>query len=140
MESVAPAEKLWLFLVEPEKIAEWCITIRSFRHTGERSSGVGTTFSFEERAAGRLMKLNFIVTEWVTNRSLAFRMASGNLVKGYEQRYTIETTPTGSRLTITEDVKMPWGILGKFAGLFRRSFSEAHLEHMLLKLKSLAEA
>lgn len=140
MESAASAERLWLFLVEPEKIIKWCITIRKFRHTSEQRGGIGTTFSFEERAVGRLMKLNFVITEWAVNKSLAFKMASGNLVKGYEQRYTIESTPTGSRFTITEDIKMPFGMFGRFAGLFRRSFSEGHLEHMLIKLKSLAEA
>ena len=139
IESVASAETLWLFLIEPERIQKWCVPIRKFRHTGEQRSGVGTTFSFEEKAAGQLMKLNFVITEWVVNRSLAFRMTSGNLVKGYEQRYTIEAIPTGSRFTCTEDIELPYGILGKFIGLFRRSFSEAHLERMLLELKSLAE-
>ncbi len=139
IESAASAEKMWLFLVQPDEITSWCTPIMKFRRTGEQSSGVGTTFSFEEKAAGRMMKLNFVVTEWVVNRSLAFRMTSGNLVKSYAQRYTIETTPTGSRFTCTEDIELPWGIIGRFAGLFRRSFSEAHLERMLVKLKAMAE-
>ncbi len=136
----AVAEKIWPFLVEPEKILKWCITIEKLRHTSEQHSGLRTPFYFEERAVGWLMKLNFIVTEWVVNERVAFKMTSGNFVKGYEQRYTIEATPSGSRVTCAEDVKLPYGIFGKIAGLFRRSVSEAHLEHMLVKLKSLAEA
>ncbi len=136
----AVAEKIWPFLVEPEKILKWCITIEKLRHTSEQRGGLRTPFYFEERAAGRLMKLNFVFTEWVANQSVAFRMTSGNLVRGFEQRYTIEAIPLGSRFTCTEDIKLPYGILGKVAGLFRRSVSEAHLEHMLVKLKSLAEA
>ncbi len=139
IETAAPAERLWLFLIEPEKIMAWCLPIRKFRHTGEQKGGIGTTFCFEEKAAGRLMKLNFVITEWAVNKCLAFKMTSGNLLQGYEQRYTIEATPTGSRFTCTEDIKLPYGILGKVAGLFRRSISESHLEHMLAKLKSLAE-
>ena len=139
IESAASAERMWLFLVQLDKVTKWCTPIMKFRRTGERSSGVGTTFSFEERAAGQMMKLNFIITEWVVNRSLAFKMTSGNLVNGYAQRYTIETTPTGSRFTCTEDIELPWGIIGRFAGLFRRSVSEALLERMLVKLKALAE-
>ena len=140
IEIAAAAEKIWPFLVEPEKILKWCITIKKLRHTTEQRSGLRTPFYFEERAVGRLMKLNFVVTEWVVNERVAFKMTSGNFVRGYEQRYTIEATPSGNRFTCSEDVKLPYGILGKVAALFRSSISQAHLEHMLVKLKSLAEA
>jgi hypothetical protein len=89
---------------------------------------------------GRLMKLNFIVTEWVVNKSVSFKMTSGNFVKGYEQRYTLETTPFGVKVTCFENVTLPFGILGKFAELFRRAVSEGHLERMLAELKTLGEA
>jgi hypothetical protein len=140
IEIAAVAEKIWPFLVEPEKIIKWGITLKKIRYTGEQHSGLNTTFYFEERALGRLMKLNFIVTEWIENRKVAFKMTSGNLVKGYSQTYTIEKAQSGCRFTCLEDVKMPFGILGRFAGLFRRSVSEAHLRHMLVTLKGLAEA
>ena len=87
-----------------------------------------------------MMKLNFIVTEWVLHRSVAFKMTSGNVVKSYEQRYTIETVPSGSRCTCFEDVTLPYGILGKFAGLFRRFTSNGLLDNMLLNLKFAVEA
>jgi len=90
----ATGEKIWPFLVEPEKIIKWCTPINIIRLTSQQSSGLRTTFYFEERAVGRLMKLHFIVTEWVLNRSVAFKMTSGNVVKGYEQRYTIEDIPS----------------------------------------------
>jgi hypothetical protein len=109
------------------------------RRTSEQRSGLGTTFYFEERAVGRLMKLNFIITEWFENRSVAYKMTSGNLVKGYEQRYTLETTKTGIRVTCFEKVKLPFGILGKCFGLFRRPFSEGHLVRMLAELKVMGE-
>ena len=86
------------------------------------------------------MKLHFVVSEWVVNRSVAFKMTSGNLVKGYKQRYILEPTSTGIRVTCFEDVTLPFGILGKLAEVFRRPVSEAHVERMLISLKSLAEA
>lgn len=89
---------------------------------------------------GTLMKLYFIVTEWEVNRRVAYKMTSGNLVKGYEQRYTLEPIPTGIRVTVLENVILPGGIMGKFFELFRRPVSEAHLKGMLVNLKSLAEA
>ncbi len=140
IEIAAVAEKIWPFLVEPANIMKWCTTVKRVLHTGEQHSGLRTPFYFEERAVGRLMKLHFVVTEWIVNRSFAFKMTSGNLVRGYEQRYTLDPSPTGIRITCFENVTLPFGILGKCAELFRRPISEAHLERMLVKLKSLGEA
>jgi uncharacterized protein YndB with AHSA1/START domain len=140
IEIATAAEKIWPFLVEPEGIKQWCGPVQRIFYTSEQHGGLGTPFYFEERAVGRLMKLHFVVTEWVVNRSVAYKMTSGNLVRGYEQRYTLEPTPTGIRVTCFENVILPFGILGKFIELFRRLVSEAHLEGMLANLKSLAEA
>ena len=137
---LAKADKIWPLLVDPAKILQWCTPIRTIRHTSEQRSGEGTRFYFEEEAGGRLLKLDLVVTEWSVNRSVAFRMTAGNFVKRYEQRYTIEPTPSGSLITIIEEVGLPYGVLGQVAGLFRRSVSEALLERMLLMLKGLAEA
>lgn len=140
IEITALGEKIWPFLVEPEEILKWCHTLEKFRRTSAQRSGLETSFYFEEKAAGLLLKLNFIVTEWVLNERVAFKMTSGNFLKGYEQRYTIEATSSGSLFTCFENVRLPFGIFGKIVGRLRRSTSEAHLEHMLTKLKSLAEA
>ena len=136
----APAIKIWPFLVEPENIVKWCSTVKSILHTSAQHSGLSTPFYFEKKAVGTLMKLHFVVSEWVVNRSVAFKMTSGNLVRGYEQRYTLEPTPSGTKFTCFENVTLPFGILGKFVEIFRRPVSGAHLERMLVKLKSLGEA
>lgn len=133
------AEKIWPLLVEPAGIKQWCGPVQRIFYTGQQHSGLGTPFYFEERAMGTLMKLHFVATEWMVNRSVAFKMTSGNLVRGYEQRYTLESAPTGIRVTIFENVLLPCGILGRFFELFRRHTSETHLEGMLVRLKSLAE-
>jgi hypothetical protein len=136
----AAGETIWPFLVEPEKIRQWCLTVQTISHTGTQHSGIGAPFYFEEKAGGRLLKLHFVVTEWLVNKNVAYKMTSGNLVKGYDQRYNIEAVPSGSRITILENVKLPYGLVGWLAGLIRRSRSETHLDHMLVKLKSLVEA
>ena len=140
IEIAAPPEKIWPFLVEPEKILKWCITLEKFEYTGEQCSGVGTHFYFEEKSPIGVMKLNFAVTDWVENERLAFSLTSGKGVKGYEQRWIVEALPTGSRFTFMEDVELPFGIMGKLMGLVGRRSSEAHVREMLAKLKSLAEA
>jgi len=140
IEIAAPPEKIWPFLIEPEKILKWCITFLKFEYTGEQRSGVDTTIYLEEKAGGPLMKLNSRITEWVENERVAFSMTSGNFVKGYEQSWTVEVTPSGSRFTFMEEVKLPYGIIGKIMGLFAQRGSEATVGKMLPKLKSLAEA
>jgi len=140
IEIAALPDRIWPFLIEPEKILKWCITLQKFEYTSEQRRGVGTTIYFEEKAGGPLMKLNFTVTEWVDNERLTFNMTSGNFAKGYEQRWTLEATPSGSRFTFMEDFKLPYGIVGKILGLFARFGSQANVKKMLTKLKSLAEA
>ena len=140
IEIAAPPEKIWPFLVEPEKILKWCITLEKFEYTSALRRDAGTPFYFEEKAAGRLMKLNFVVTDWVQNKSVACRMTSGDFLKSYEQRSTIEAVPSGSRFNYVEEIKLPYGIIGKLMGLIAQRSSGATVEKMLTKLKSLAEA
>jgi hypothetical protein len=139
IEISAVAENIWPFLIEPANILKWCSTVKTITHTSEQRSGLMTPFYFEEKAVGRLMKLHFVITEWTVNRRIAFKMTSGNLVKSYEQRYTLEPTASGVRFTCFEHVTLPFGILGKFLEFFRRPVSEAHIERMLVRLKSLGE-
>ena len=140
IEIAAPPEKIWPFLVEPDKILKWFYLLQKFEYTSEQRSGVGTPFYYEEKSAGRLMKFNFKVTEWVENERLAFVMTSGSLKKD-DQVWSMEVTPSGSRFTLTEDIEMPWGVIGKIMGaLFVSRMVGKHLEEMLTKLKSLAEA
>ena len=140
IEIAAVAEKVWPFLVEPAHIMKWCRNVKIVLHTSEQTSGLRTPFYFEERAVGRMMKLHFVVTEWEVNRSVAYKMTSGNFVKGYEQKYTLEPNPTGIRLTCFEHVTLPFGIMGKCAEVFRRPVSAAHVNRMLVNLKNLGEA
>ena len=139
IEIKATASKIWSLLVDPEHIQKWC-PVETVRYSGEQHTGLKTLFYFEELAIGRLLKFNFVVTEWVLNESVAFKLTSGDFVKGYEQRYLIEQTNQGHRFTCFEDVKMPYGVLGKIGGVFRRRISEGRLDRMLAKMKGLAEA
>jgi uncharacterized protein YndB with AHSA1/START domain len=134
-----PPEKIWPFLVEPDKILQWCITFNKFEYTGEKRSGAGTTFYLEEKSGGPLMKLNFRIIEWVKNERVAFSMTSGNFVKGYEQSWTVESIPAGSRFTFWEQIRLPYGIIGKFMGLFAKRGSETTVDKMLSKLKDFVE-
>jgi uncharacterized protein YndB with AHSA1/START domain len=140
VEIAAPPEKIWPFLVEPEKIMKWFTLIQKFEYTSEQRSSVGTTFYYDEKSAGRVMKLNYVVTEWVENDRLAFSMTSGPANKD-DQIWSIKSTPSGSIFTLTEDFEMPWGIIGKIMdALFVGRQIGNRLEEMVSNLKRLVEA
>lgn len=139
VEIAAQPEKIWPFLVEPEKILEWCITLRKFEYTSEQRSGIGTPFYFEEKAAGQLMRLNFEVTDWIENEKIAFNMIQGNFVKGYKQQWTVEAISSGSKFTFMEEIEFPYGIIGRIIGLFAQFISKATVKKMLTRMKSLVE-
>ncbi|MDY6917133.1 MAG: SRPBCC family protein [Chloroflexota bacterium] len=107
IEISAPPEKVWPFLVEPEKVLKWWTTLEKFEPVGERRGSVGAAFYVEERAGGPPMKMSFGATEWVENEKITLHMTAGKNVKGYEQSLTLEAVPTGSRFTFMEDVQLP---------------------------------
>ena len=139
IEISAPPNKIWPFLIEPEKILKWCITFKKFEYTSDQRGGVGTPLYIEEKAGGPLMKLNFVVTEWVENKRFAFKLTSGNMTRKYEQSWSIESIPSGSRFTFVEDFELPYGIFGKLFGPLAQRSSGATVKKMLAILKELVE-
>jgi uncharacterized protein YndB with AHSA1/START domain len=140
IEIKAPPEKIWPWLIEPEKIMKWFTLLRKFEYTSEQRGGPGTTFYYEEKSGGQLMKMNYKVTEWVENSKIAFGVTSGSLKKD-DQVWSIEVTPAGSRFTMFEDLAMPMGIIGKFIGaLFGQMMIGGNIKKILANLKKSAEA
>ncbi len=139
IEIVAPPEKIWPFLVEPDRVLQWYSTFRRFEYSGDVHSGVGTRLYIEEQAMGPVMKLNFEATEWKENERLALRMVSGTGVKSYEQQWSLEPTAGGSRFTFAEQVELPYGVLGKLLGLVGERMSAATVDKVLARLKALVE-
>jgi hypothetical protein len=136
----APPERIWPYFVEPEKVLKWCITFKRFEFTTDQSSGVGAPLYIEEQAGGSLTKMQFEVIEWKKNEKLGLRMISGVNYGAYNQLYSLEPTPSGSRVIFMEEIVLPYGIIGKLIGLIARGMSEATVDKMLTKLKALAEA
>ena len=127
IEIAAPPQAIWPFLIEPEKVLQWCITFRKFEFTSDQRSGVGTPLYIEENAGAGLTKMQFEVTEWKENEKLALRMVSGASYKAYDQHMSLEPTPLGSRFTYMEELIFPYGIIGKLIGLIAQNMSLATL-------------
>ncbi len=136
----AAPEKIWPYLVEPEKVLLWSSTYKKFEYTGEQHSGVGARIYLEEEAGGPPMKINFEVTEWENNKSLTLQMVSGSGVKSYKQTYQLEKVEPGCQLSFMEEVELPMGFIGKIIGLLGEGMSRSTIRKIQQKLKSLVEA
>ncbi len=136
-----PPERVWPFLVEPEAVRKWYVTLREFRYSDEGRRGPGTHLHVEEQAAGPMvMRCDFEAVEWVEPRAIGLHMTAGSGVRAYDQRWALEPTATGSRFTFDEHVELPFGPLGRVLGAMGQGMSQRHVAEMLSKLKDLAEA
>jgi uncharacterized protein YndB with AHSA1/START domain len=140
VEIAATPERIWPLLVEPANVMRWYPTLRTFRYEDAGQGGPDARIYAEEKASGMLMKLHFVITDWVENRMVSLHMVSGTGVKGYDQSWVVEPLPTGSRFTFEEHVELPYGVLGSVIGKIGQRSSEAHVKEMLAELKVLAEA
>jgi uncharacterized protein YndB with AHSA1/START domain len=140
VEIAATPEKIWPLLVEPGNVLKWYPTLRTFEYEDAEQRGAGARIYAEEKASGMLMKLHFVITDWVENRTVSLHMVSGTGVKGYDQSWRVEPLSAGSRFTFEEHVELPYGVLGSLIGKVGQRSSEAHVKEMLADLKVLAEA
>jgi uncharacterized protein YndB with AHSA1/START domain len=140
VEIAAPPERIWPFLVEPDNVLKWYPTLRRYEYEEADQPGPGARVYAEEKASGMLMKLHFVITDWVENQTVALHMVSGTGVKGYDQTWKLEPLPTGSLFTFEERVELPYGVLGSLIGRIGQGTSDAHAREMLVELKGLAEA
>jgi uncharacterized protein YndB with AHSA1/START domain len=132
-------EKVWGFLTDPDRIRSWYLPLVEFEFTCQHR-GAGTTFYYVEEMPVGTMKLDFEVTEWEENERIEFHMTAGEFLAADHQSWMLEKTPDGCRFIFREDAEFPYGILGKFMGIFARIGSQANVNKMLAKLKSLAES
>jgi uncharacterized protein YndB with AHSA1/START domain len=133
----ASPDKVWAFLVEPEKVLEWYLPWDRFEYTRDQQGGLGASLYFEERMGARAVGLTCVITE---QERIAFEMTQGPLLKSYAERWALEATPPGSRFTLALEAEFLWGIVDTLIGPFAQRSSAANVEKMLAKLKNLAEA
>jgi len=139
IEANVPVNKVWPYFVEPEKIMQWCITFKKVEYTSDQHGGVGTPIYIEEQAGGPLMKMRFEIAEWKENEMVTLRMVSGPMMKSYELFWKLETTPSGCRINVKEEVEFSLGIIGKLLDSIETRASVGTIDKMLVKLKALVE-
>jgi uncharacterized protein YndB with AHSA1/START domain len=139
IETSASPQRVWPLLVQPEAIRKWFTLLETFEYTSPPPHGPGSTFHYDERSGGRLMKCDYRVTEWMENQRFSFTLTAGPMPKD-DQVWRIEPLPAGSRVTLEEDVELPGGVFGRM--ILRLGVGRGigkHLEEMLVNLQGLAE-
>ena len=134
----APPEKVWPFLVEPEKTMAWYTMLEKFEYTSE-DRGPGSTFYWEENVRGKIYWNHFQTTEWVENRVFAYEMTKSSFFKSYTERWEIEPTDTGCRFSFNDTLEFPYGPWGKVMGFFGERMARKSSQQVLQNLKRLAE-
>jgi len=121
-------------------VLQWCSTYQKFEYESEQRSGVGTPIYIEEKGGSQLMMLHFKATEWEEDYRLVLELAWGIGVLDYKQVHTIEPVHNGCRYTFSEEIKLPFGFVGRFIGRFAEKASTRTIAKMLQTLKELVEA
>ena len=135
----AAPEKIWPFLVEPEKIVQWCFTLQDFEYTSQIAYGIDARFTYREQGRFRSIELNCIITEWIENRKITFEMTGGKSFKGYKETWMIEPRSDRSKFSFIQQSHLSYGILGKIMEPVSRRRAEITVGEMLAKLKRLVE-
>lgn len=136
----ASPDKIWPYLTEPQKMKMWFDTFKKVEFLNKKHSGLGTTYYIEEKVPGPLRKINFEAVNWDENKRLTLRMTSGVGVKSYEINWELKAEQSDTIFYFTEDVGMPFGIIGSIMGILGQKTADKMVEGMLLNLKKISES
>lgn len=143
VEIAAPLRKIWPFIVEPEKLAQWQMKTK-FEFPSQRIDKPGATFYTVREGAGEIEKTKCVVTECVPDEKFAFAYTQKDIRD--ELTYNIESTEMGSKVRVVFSRSGPT-IVGKIACLLLDAFGwnlkkglEEAMENELANLKKLVEA
>jgi carbon monoxide dehydrogenase subunit G len=106
----APPATVWARLADIADHVSWMADAAAIRFTGDRRSGVGTTFECDTRV-GPLRTTDVMeVTEWRERRAMGVRHVG--MVTG-TGRFLLRRARRGrTRLTWDEDLRFPWWLGG----------------------------
>jgi uncharacterized protein YndB with AHSA1/START domain len=131
-----PVDKVFAFLVDPSKIADWTPGVTEARQTSDGPLRVGTSVQFTGKFLGRGFESLSECTEYVPNQKFASKTTSGPI--HLEVDYTLEPVDGGTRLVTV--------YRGESRGFFKLAepvivrLTKKHFETAQENLKALLEA
>lgn len=134
----AGAADIWPYLVDWERLDRWMREASGFRVLGGLREGVGVEAEATVRIAGMTTHDRVRVTRWEPPAILEIEHRGWVTGTGYLELSPLE--PRGTRVFWREQLKPPWGVLGRvgmrlLAGKMRRTFQQD-----LLALRDLVES
>ena len=91
-----PADQVFAFLVDVDKVADWNTQVTEVRKTSEGPLGVGTTLLFVGKFLGRRFESVSQWTEYIPNERFSTKMISGPFHLEIEN--TLSSVDGGTRL------------------------------------------
>jgi Polyketide cyclase / dehydrase and lipid transport len=134
----APRGAVWARLANIADHVEWMADAHAIRFTGERTSGVGTTFECETRIGPFTTTDVMEVTEWHEDRSLGVRHTG--VVSGAGRFVLGGDGPGSTSVTWDERLRFPWWLGGPVAGLVAVPVLRLVWRGNLRRLASLVES
>jgi hypothetical protein len=128
---------VWTRLADIADHVAWMADASAIRFTGERRSGVGTTFECETRIGPLRTTDAMEVTEWREGRSLGVRHAG--VVSGAGRFVLDDGGPASTSVTWDERLRFPWWLGGPVGGLVAAPVLRLVWRGNLRRLASLVE-
>jgi carbon monoxide dehydrogenase subunit G len=135
----APPERVWDILTDPERVAQYNVTIVEVKNPTGRLDQVGASFDAVVKVYGRRIEGRWEVVEVDPQRRIVQR-GSGAGGGTATVIGTIEPSNGGTNAAVEIDYELPAGFLGELANrLFVERSVERDVRHTNENLKALAE-
>lgn len=129
-----PVSMVFDFVTDLNNNPRWQSDILELEMTSEGCFELGATYRCINRFLGIRLETEGIITDYVPDRTCAFRIVSGS-VSG-ESNFNFEAVDGGTKFTTTADLDLQHFKLGKI--LLKRKI-HSQLKNDMLKLKKLLE-
>jgi len=132
----ATPDKVWLFVIEPEKLIQWRADIKKFEMIDKGHPEVGKRFSIEKEVQGELQRFDCTIAQLEENRRFAFEAEAAGFAK-VTAVYEIIPESDGCKFIIKETVDVP-NIPPSAEVFMQRGLSET-IRGFLVNLKCMIE-
>ncbi len=133
----APPEQTWAVLTDWERQGEWVLAT-TVRLRSATRVGVGTEIEALTGVGKVGVRDRMRVTGWDPPRRCTMQH-TGRLIRG-RGIFVVAPRPGGSRFTWTEDLELPFGLIGRIGWPLVRSLTRWGLQRSVNRFASFAES
>ena len=99
-------DRVWLLVIEPEKLIQWRTDIKKFEMIDKGNPEVGKRFFIEKEVAGEIRRFDCTITQVEQKRKFAFDAEASGFAR-VTAAYEIIPEDGGSKFIIGETVDVP---------------------------------